>query len=298
VPDSWHPQTVAGVIPGGIWSYAAAIDPLTAWVACRDFHHEQLALTRNGSSWTAIDAPVPPGTALQLMTAFAAADASNVWVAYGNVIHVSHDGGVSWTPRNTGGAQTIAGMKAVNASTVWAVGDQGAIYKTTDGGTTWVAQTSGTSRPLLGVAALDANTAWAVGRAGTVLKTVDGGASWLAQPSGTPADLVDIAVGDANHVWVRGGVLLRTANGGSSWSVFTVLAGGVTYDVPQLGGVAASGAGTAWYAGAAGLVVKTSDGGASWAVQASGTTQGLGVMSAADSTTAWAAGDQVLLKTP
>jgi photosystem II stability/assembly factor-like uncharacterized protein len=189
-------------------------------------------------------------------------------------------------------------MKAVSASTVWAVGAQGAIFKTTDGGLSWVAQSSGSTQDLNGVAALDANTAWAVGRNGTVLRTRNGGATWAAQASGTPADLVDVAVGDASHVWVRGGVLLRTADGGSTWSVFAVLAGGTSYDVPQLVGVAAAGAGTAWYSGAAGLIVKTSDAGAHWAVQASGTTQVLAVMAAADSSTAWAAGDQVVLKTP
>jgi photosystem II stability/assembly factor-like uncharacterized protein len=46
----------------------------------------------------------------------------------------------------------------------------------------WVVQTSGTTASLRGVSAVDGRTAWASGSKGTVLRTIDGGSTWSAVP--------------------------------------------------------------------------------------------------------------------
>ncbi|MBK5092098.1 MAG: hypothetical protein JJE48_01095 [Actinobacteria bacterium] len=47
------------------------------------------------------------------------------------------------------------------------------------------------------VVAIDANTAWAVGDGGLILRTADGGATWSKQSSGTEADLRGICLLDS-----------------------------------------------------------------------------------------------------
>jgi photosystem II stability/assembly factor-like uncharacterized protein len=53
----------------------------------------------------------------------------------------------------------------------------------------WTPQVSGTSAQLHHTDFIDASTGWAVGDGGTVLKTINGGETWTAQTSGTGAFL-------------------------------------------------------------------------------------------------------------
>ena len=78
------------------------------------------------------------------------------------------DGGWVWqNPLPQG--NPLYGVAAVNAQTVWAVGEVGTILRTFNSGVTWTSQSSGTTANLLAVAAADAQTAWAVGEEGTIL---------------------------------------------------------------------------------------------------------------------------------
>ena len=80
-------------------------------------------------------------------------------------------------------------IRAINTSTVYAVGNCGTILKTTNGGTNWVILNPGISADLLSAFFIHADTGYAVGAAGVILKTVNGGADWI---EGIPsrADLV------------------------------------------------------------------------------------------------------------
>ncbi|MFA6512245.1 MAG: Ig-like domain-containing protein [Patescibacteria group bacterium] len=64
----------------------------------------------------------------------------------------------------------------------FAVGHNGVIHRSTNV-TTWSAQTSGTSNDLFSVSAVSPDIAWAVGEAGTILRTANGGSTWTAQTS-------------------------------------------------------------------------------------------------------------------
>ena len=49
-------------------------------------------------------------------------------------------------------------------------------------GFSWIVQASGTTASLRGVSAVDDRTAWASGSKGTVLRTLDGGSTWTVRP--------------------------------------------------------------------------------------------------------------------
>jgi photosystem II stability/assembly factor-like uncharacterized protein len=68
----------------------------------------------------------------------------------------------------------------------------------------WFQQASPTQERLLRIDAIDASTAVAVGRAGTIVRTSDGGATWTVVPSPTTEDLLTVFFVDGAAVWIAG----------------------------------------------------------------------------------------------
>jgi photosystem II stability/assembly factor-like uncharacterized protein len=66
-------------------------------------------------------------------------------------------------------------VRFLNASTGYAVGDEGVILKTKNGGNNWEMQSSGTNSDLNSIFFIDVNTGYAVGAEGCILKTINGG---------------------------------------------------------------------------------------------------------------------------
>ncbi len=109
----------------------------------------------------------------------------------------------------------------------WAAGEVGELFVTEDGGATWGRQRFYLPQRGVEVAFSDADTGWLVTDAGTVLATTDGGVHW------TVVKQIDLAVKalaahGAACAWVVGhgagetggvgaSVVLRTADGGSTW---------------------------------------------------------------------------------
>ena len=195
-------------------------------------------------------------------------------------------GATGWYAQPSGTTNLLYDVSAVDAATVWAVGEKGTIIKTMDGGNSWETQTSGTTCELWGVDAADANTAWAVGGDGTILKTGDGGFTWTPQISGTTDFIYSVSAVDAHTVWALGtnATVLRTNDGGTTWKLKSP--GPDKY----LDDITAVDANTAWVVGDNGEISKTSDGGVNWTSQESGTNMSLNSISAVDSSTAWAVG--------
>lgn len=111
--------------------------------------------------------------------------------------------------------------------TGWAVGDGGAIVHTRDGGQTWEKQTSPTDMNLVDVRMVDASTGFALGQVrggmpdehkSAVLRTADGGKSWSVA-----ANLVglfhamDFVDAATGCIAGQDGVILRTVDGGLTW---------------------------------------------------------------------------------
>ena len=116
----------------------------------------------------------------------------------------------------------------------WAVGEQGAIWRTTDGGATWKSQESGVATPLTSVSFVDAQHGWAVGTehrplasesAAVLLVTSDGGQTWQRDPNVLLPGLKQVRFFTLQQGWAWGdssalcpsGVSV-TRDGGRSWS--------------------------------------------------------------------------------
>ncbi|MFN4255789.1 MAG: YCF48-related protein [Saprospiraceae bacterium] len=173
-----------------------------------------------------------------------------------STIYTSEDGGETWTGRKCPVQANFTSVHMVDANTGWVVGSGGVIVKTTNGGITWVPQTSGVTVELKGVFAVSANVAYACGGGGSapanptiLIRTVDGGATWnpvwTTPPTGTQGfntsgttlyntSLNSVYFVDANNGYAAGGLgsvpianggggkILKTTDGGATWSVATM----------------------------------------------------------------------------
>lgn len=161
----------------------------------------------------------------------------------------------------------LASIQMVTARLGWAAG-AGGVYATHDG-VHWVQQFH-SPEPVTGVDFIDASTGWVVGLQ-RLYRTVDGGLHWSALPqTAAPLRTVHfaspllgwgIAGGDslaATHGWLvasSGGTLLKTTDGGVSWSALAAPA--------NLQTVCFTGPSTGWL-GARDQVYRSTDGGRSW----------------------------------
>jgi photosystem II stability/assembly factor-like uncharacterized protein len=257
-----------------------------------------------GTTWTERALPI---TDVQVR-AITAIDALTAWVVGDSgLILKTSDGGVTWVKQASGvevpgvGGQ-LSSVRAIDARTVWAGGN--VTLRTLDGGTTWsrVGGSSWNLRPI------DAVTAWSSYERLAVPRTTDAGATWILRTL-PPADYFpyrsNLLQGlNSRVVWGNAGrFLIRTSNGGASWSLVApppshgefdafaatneravwslgrspsgalierTLDAGLTWTLidsqTELYAVTAKDEQTAWYGGV--VQLKTSDGGLTWAVAA------------------------------
>ena len=144
---------------------------------------------------------------------------------------------IATTPSGSGqGAQALAAVQFTDSGHGWVAG-AGRIMATSDGGASWTRQYAGTA-DLDQVDFIDGEHGWAAG-GGSLLRTTDGGASWtaLAEPCQgglSSVHFVSSTLGYAvaakaaaeqppggQDTTALGGSLLRTTNGGSTWSAVT-----------------------------------------------------------------------------
>ena len=143
---------------------------------------------------------------------------------------------------------------------------------------------------LNGVAMPDAQHVWAVGSGGTILASSDGGAGWHGQPAPTGDPLNAVAFTDASHgcavggwltnvftqTGVRSSVILRTADGGTTWTTAVQPAAWGLTDVTFIDSQ------TGVAVGQHGTILRTADGGETWRPCLSGTTQDFGAVAFTD----------------
>ncbi|MGL5093950.1 MAG: WD40/YVTN/BNR-like repeat-containing protein, partial [Planctomycetia bacterium] len=189
-----------------------------------DQHPAGLFATTDGArSWQPIRGVRSPG-----WTDGAFAPDGGVLVGHGGLFATIVDGrvrpvgGVDWLPNTTVRATTAAG------GTLWAVGDQAQVVVSRDAGKTWRKPPVGIpaeirrSWDFQAVAAVGDTHVWVVGRpGGVILHSWDGGLTWKFQKTGVPTPLHGVHFVDPLTGWACGalGVLLKTVNGGESWTV-------------------------------------------------------------------------------
>jgi photosystem II stability/assembly factor-like uncharacterized protein len=199
------------------------------------------------------------------------------------------NGGSSGTAAGgSSGGSSAAALQAVQFTDPehgWLAG-AGRILATTDGGRSWTRQYSGPAQ-LDQVDFTDAAHGWAVGP-GALLRTADGGSSWTSLPEPRVAGQC-LAVGSVHFVSptdgyavagpppassastssasvfegsagvpAAGGRLLRTADGGRTWSGIAAAPSGAQS--------ACFGSARDGYAGASGRIWRTTDAGLTWAL--------------------------------
>jgi photosystem II stability/assembly factor-like uncharacterized protein len=237
-----------------------------------------LATSDGGEHWSVIKTD-----SIYELTAVYFVNPDTGWVVGGGgIVLKTMNGGKSWVGKNLYewgdspdfGAPTLGGIHFVDAQHGAIVGNGfygNSIYTTTDGGETWVQQLG--IRPIAygtkDVQFINKDTGWVVGLFDCILKTVDGGATWTYQRSGNADNINSINFTDAyNGVAIgntvgsggRGGIILITSDGGTTWTSHNDEIENALYavDGAKL---------TSWAVGREGAIYKTIDQGEHWNAQ-------------------------------
>ncbi len=174
------------------------------------------------------------------------------------IILKTTDGGGTWAQFNLPSSTLAWDIDIVDTTYAWICGTGETIFRTTDGGATWVQQFSAGGLGSYGVSFVDTRTGFVAGTSGNTYWTTDGGATW------TPA-----TVKPGNTVWSTAMVKL-----GDQTVAFAACASGYAY-ISNDGGITwkeqprqtintfndmyAFDAGTAWFAGNSGIIIKYVD---------------------------------------
>ena len=202
--------------------------------------------------------------------AFRNADGSNpAEIAYADVTIA---GTLSWNLVEVGSVngQYVTAMHAVSLNRVYAVTNDGYIYKSTNGGVTWTLKDSSSGVALNSISSLVDGTVCAVGASNTIMFSEDNGATWtsLAGPtagSGDANTAVVITEDGTLFVGNDAGELYGSYDDGVNWTTLSIQ--GVT--ATAVDSLAAFGNQIIWLVvttASGGKVLKSTDGGATFRV--------------------------------
>ena len=197
-----------------------------------------------------------------------------------NTILRTTDGGQTWSDQTSNAGKSSLSLYDVSftdGNTGTAVGSangNGIVLRTTDGGTTWKALLSDSPyKSFRGVSFISKNSGYIVGQGvhsdndttnAVILRTSDGGASWSSQPSGTKNSLLAVNFINTNRAVVVGdNELLQTTNGGEVWNNDP--------NINPLSDVSFGDADAVTAVGDGGLILHSTDAGETWINQRSGT---------------------------
>jgi CSLREA domain-containing protein len=197
----------------------------------------------------------------------AVVDANTVWAvgAGGTILHTT-DGGTNWFTQTIGTTENLNAIYAISAQNAWVVGTnyqsnpKATVFYTTNGGTTWTqAAVTNTIQHLKDISCSDSSKCWAVGSGATIIHSTDSGVNWTAQNNPVPYGygLDSIAMQNAlKGVIVGEYLVLRTADGGNTWTPWSPIATLKDVDFPATE--------DGWIAGWDDASAHTTNGGESW----------------------------------
>lgn len=237
----------------------------------------------------------------RIIVARGATDAANpAEIAYADVTSI---GTVSWTYVNVGSVngQYINYMFWLNWNNLFAVTNDGYVYRSADGGATWTAKLTTGVVNLTDVTALADGTVWVVGNTGTVYLSQDFGDTWtiktLTNTAGTTItdNVTTVAVTPDGTVYVgtAAGNVYGSYDNAVSWT--TLSAQGVTAtNIPR---IRMADDDNIWLladvAGSGSRALRSTDGGASfllWSLNMP-TNSGLNALAMIDPNYVFVAGD-------
>lgn len=240
-----------------------------------------------GTSWSAQTS----GTSSDLYDV-SFADTRRGWVAgASDTVLKTTDGGSTWERGTTGiGGALLRSIDSVGALHAWIAGNTtfpsigNVVAATTDGGTTWKRQNVPGGIGLLDISFADRNNGFVTGFSGSAYRTSDGGATWVPMVVAANGVNVQAALRVDEQLGFAAAHrrLLRTTDGGHTWTVVMELDGAVQ-DLTYTDGVVLA-------AGEKGLILRSSDAGESWETDSSATSANLTAVDAATSSFAAAVG--------
>jgi photosystem II stability/assembly factor-like uncharacterized protein len=242
--------------------------------------------TDQGRTWT----PLTSGTSASLKAVHFVNQrvgyAAGGWEIGGRIILKTSNGGVKWDSIYASPLWYFTSLQFVNAEVGHAAGPEG-IVRTINGGATWIPLANGPAGWPTSVYFINADTGFAASRdsGSSIFKTMDGGKTWsrfifenrqlgLGRAGSissfyfvTPQ--IGFAIGGGAYDSVasnyQGAVLLKTTDGGTTWSTRLE---GVNATLNAVDFYSTS---EGWAVGSQGLpqgvVLKTTDGGESWSVK-------------------------------
>ena len=123
----------------------------------------------------------------------------------------------------SGTTENLKSVYFVNNRVGFAVGGNGTVIKTRNSGKSWITLETHTHINLKGVWFIDRETGFVIGDKNTILSTYDGGKSWNEVDVPIVADFSAIQFVDPIHGYIvgqydKGGVFLKTSDGGTTWT--------------------------------------------------------------------------------
>jgi photosystem II stability/assembly factor-like uncharacterized protein len=203
--------------------------------------------------------------------------------------------GVTWTPRYAATRASFSAASVASTTTAYALAyGVSTLFKTTDSGRSWLPSGSAYSVNASGLHFINDRTGWIVGSAGAILKTVDGGATWTPQNAPNTINWYSVTTTpDGATVIIAGGgpaggMIRRSTDGGTSWTLAQVSADAVaSVSCPSDGRcIAACGRD----------ILLSTDGGVVWS-SVFASADYFGSVSFADALHGWAVGNSTILAT-
>jgi photosystem II stability/assembly factor-like uncharacterized protein len=207
-------------------------------------------------------------------------------VGEGGLILRTLDAGLTWVEQASGVTFDLYSVSCPNTNICYVAGQGGHFLKTVDGtnigGSTWVVNYIDNllsfSSDFLSICFISPLVGWVCGSVECgVLKTLDGGAHWyniFQQNVAAPLSLRSVNFYDSDYGIIAGtlmygspitGEIVKTTNGGSTWSPYKSTGTRLLNSVYHTGQL------TAFIVGTSGYILKTIDGGINWATLTSGT---------------------------
>lgn len=174
--------------------------------------------TNSGTNWNIVSSNTG-----ESLYGVSKANASTLYACGTNgTVVVSVNSGASWSLQSTpldGLGIAFTSIFFINNQTGWISTDQSEIIYTTDGGLNWNLSSIPVSGPVNSLHFINASTGWAATEYGDLLQSTDGGANWNLVYTHTSYPITKVHFSDVQNGWALGeGFILRTADGGSTWS--------------------------------------------------------------------------------
>lgn len=247
----------------------------------------------DGATWTSFQLAATGG-----VTALSIAPTGHVWMtttgnSSGNIWRAPTTGGTSaadWTQFAVATSGALYAISVPGASNGYAVGMSGAIYSWD--GTTWTSRgdVTLTDASLNAVESPSgvAGSAVAVGSDGVIVRSTDGGSTWSRVASPVGSELRDVSAGTGAIVGVgMARATMRSTTAGASWVFQSDVAAARSRRTMAIEPVDGK---VVLAVGSRGTIWRSGDGGATWTLPTSGTTEALFSVAFASRMVAWAVG--------